>query len=95
MRFRAEGYLGGRPGAPGAFRTSLGTRPNPKLSLPLPAGTRFTLELPGGGGFYDPRTRDPEAVARDVAEGLVSPKAAERDYGVRVTRLGRLVDPGG
>jgi N-methylhydantoinase B len=90
MRFRAQGYLGGKPGAPGAFRTSLGTRPNPKLSLPLPAGTRFTLELPGGGGFYDPRTRDPEAVARDVAEGLVSPKAAQRDYGVRVTRSGRL-----
>jgi N-methylhydantoinase B len=90
MRFRAEGYLGGGPGAPGAFRTSLGTRPNPKLSLPLAAGTRFTLELPGGGGFFDPRSRDPEAVARDVAEGLVSPKAAERDYGVRVTRSGRL-----
>jgi hypothetical protein len=30
-------------------------------------------------------------VAGDVAEGLVSPAAAERDYGVRVTRAGRVL----
>jgi N-methylhydantoinase B len=90
MRFPAEGYKGGKPGAPGAFRTSIGTRPNPKLSISLPAGTTFTLQLPGGGGFYNPATRDPEAVARDVAEGLVSPAAALREYGVRVTRSGRI-----
>jgi len=92
MRFAAEGYLGGRPGANGAFRTSLGTRPNPKISTRLPAGTRFTLELPGGGGFYDPLTRDPRAVADDVAEGYVSPAAAWRDYGVKVTPSGKVVD---
>jgi N-methylhydantoinase B len=91
MRFRAMGYQGGLPGGPGGFRTSLGARPNPKLSLALPAGTRFVLELPGGGGFFDPLTRDPETVAGDVAEGLVSPKAAEQDYGVRVTRAGRVL----
>src|SRR5206468_280019 len=86
MRFAAQGYAGGQPGGRGGFRTSLGTRPNPKLSLTLPAGTRFTLDLPGGGGFFDPRERDPEAVAGDVAEGLVSPGAAGRDYGVAISR---------
>ncbi|HXF57350.1 MAG TPA: hydantoinase B/oxoprolinase family protein [Actinomycetota bacterium] len=91
MRFAAQGYLGGKPGARGGFRTSLGTRPNVKLSQRLPAGTRFTLELPGGGGFHDPLTRDPEAVARDVAEGFVSPRAAEREYGVRVSPTGRVL----
>jgi len=91
MRFVAEGYAGGKPGAAGSFKTSLGTRPNPKLSQALPAGTRFTLELPGGGGFFDPTTRDPEAVARDVAEGLVSPAAALRDYGVRVSPTGHVL----
>ncbi|HYM03438.1 MAG TPA: hydantoinase B/oxoprolinase family protein, partial [Stellaceae bacterium] len=40
------------------------------------------LELPGGGGFGDPRERDPALVAADVADGLVSREAAERDYGV-------------
>jgi N-methylhydantoinase B len=90
MKFAAEGYGGGKPGGRGGFRTSLGTTPNPKLSLTLPAGTRFALDLPGGGGFFDPRERDPEAVAGDVAEGLVSPAAAEREYGVLVSRAGRV-----
>jgi N-methylhydantoinase B len=96
MRFAAQGYAGGKPGAHGGFRTSLGTRPNPKLSLRLPAGTRFTLDLPGGGGFFDPKDRDPEAVAEDVAEGLVSLRSAEHEYGVRVSRSGQASPvPGG
>ena len=90
MRFAAEGYLGGRPGGLGGFVTSLGTSPNIKLSQRFPAGTRFTLELPGGGGFYDPRERDPQAVAHDVSEGLVGTASAERDYGVKVSRSGRV-----
>ncbi len=35
----------------------------------------------GGGGFGDPRRRDPAAVARDVDEGVVSPARAEGVYG--------------
>lgn len=88
----AHGYAGGRPGARSGFRTSTGVRRSPKLSLALPAGARFTLELPGGGGHSDPGERVPEAVAGDVAEGLVSVAAAARDYGVRVTPRGRLLD---
>jgi N-methylhydantoinase B len=91
MKYAAEGYLGGKPGARGGFKTSRGTRPNIKLSQRFPQGTGFTLDLPGGGGFHDPRERAPEAVATDVAEGLVSPSAAEREYGLRVTRQGRIV----
>jgi N-methylhydantoinase B len=90
MRFQAEGYLGGKTGGSGGFKTSLGTRPNPKLSQALPPGTRFTLELPGGGGFHDPLTRDPAAVAEDVAQGLVSVASAWRDYGVKVTPAGKI-----
>jgi N-methylhydantoinase B len=89
MRFAAEGYLGGKAGAHGGFRTSRGTRPNIKLSQRFPAGTRFTLDLPGGGGFFDPHERDREEVARDVAEGLVSRKAAEREYGLAPRRRGK------
>lgn len=39
---------------------------------------------PGAAGFGDPLERDPEAVADDVTEGLVSPAGAERDYFVVV-----------
>ena len=76
----AEGYAGGLAGAKAGFRTSTGSRQSPKLSLPLPAGARFTLDLPGGGGFYEPRERDQESVQRDLAEGLVSPSAAKHQY---------------
>ena len=91
MLFPAQGYDGAGPGAEGGFKTSLGSRPNPKASQLLPSGTTFTLELPGGGGFGDPRERPAEQIALDVAEGLVSPAAAARDYGVKVTTRGRLI----
>jgi 5-oxoprolinase (ATP-hydrolysing)/N-methylhydantoinase B len=44
-------------------------------------GDRIRLTAPGGGGYGDPRRRDPDAVAEDVAEGYVSKAAAERIYG--------------
>jgi N-methylhydantoinase B len=47
----------------------------------VPKGRHLLLKLPGGGGMGDPRERDPALVARDVADGLVSPEAAARDYG--------------
>jgi N-methylhydantoinase B len=85
MRFPAEGYLGGQAGARARFRTSDGVRRDPKLTQRLPAGSSFVLDLPGGGGFHDPRERDPDAVSEDVAEGLVSRAAAKRSYGVDTT----------
>jgi N-methylhydantoinase B len=84
LRFAAQGYLGGKEGAFGGFSTSAGESRNPKLSNRLPEGTVYVLELPGGGGFYDPSERDPAAVAADVAEGLVTPARAVTDYGVRL-----------
>ncbi|HEX2154091.1 MAG TPA: hydantoinase B/oxoprolinase family protein [Acidimicrobiia bacterium] len=92
LRFPAEGYLGGRPGAPGGFETSIGESRNPKLSNRLPEGTTFVLELPGGGGFFDPAERDPAAVAEDVAEGLVTPARAASDYGLEVSPDGAGAD---
>jgi N-methylhydantoinase B len=49
--------------------------------IEIAAGDTVTFLTAGGGGFGDPRERSPEAVARDVAEGLVSPQAAARHYG--------------
>ena len=75
----ARGYSGGGAGARAAFSAEGHVR-TPKLSLPLPAGARFTLWLPGGGGFGDPRERDPALVAEDLREGLISRKAASAIY---------------
>jgi N-methylhydantoinase B len=82
FRFPAQGYSGGHPGAAGAFATDPGGPTNPKLSIRLPAGASFRLELPGGGGYHSPAARSPEAVREDIEEGLVSGAAAQRDYGI-------------
>lgn len=44
----------------------------------------------GAGGLGDPLLRDPEAIARDVAEGVVSRTAARVVYGVVVTEQGTI-----
>lgn len=56
--------------------------------VPLPKGRRIRLESPGGGGWGDPKIRDPEAVARDVRLGYVSRATAESLYGVALDASG-------
>jgi len=51
-------------------------------SVALAGGQCVRIESPGGGGWGDPRDRDVDAVARDVALGYISRQAAESDYGV-------------
>ncbi len=43
------------------------------------------VQLAGGAGYGDPRARSAVLVAHDVAEGVVSPEAAMRDYGADLT----------
>jgi N-methylhydantoinase B len=76
----ARGYRGGKSGAKAGFSVTTGKSVNPRRSTRLPADARFTLELPGGGGFLHPAERDPAALADDVAEGLVSPRVARRNH---------------
>jgi N-methylhydantoinase B len=47
-------------------------------------GDIIRLETSGGGGYGDPRQRDPERVVHDVEEGFVSAEKAEQLYGYRV-----------
>ena len=44
-------------------------------------GDRVRLWTPGGGGYGDPRERDPAAIDEDLREGYVSAASAARDYG--------------
>jgi N-methylhydantoinase B len=50
----------------------------------LQPGDVVELQLGGGGGFGPVEERDPAAVRRDVELGLVTPAAAESEYGVAV-----------
>ena len=56
--------------------------PTRYADYPLKAGDVFRLDTPGGGGFGDPLTRDPERVRQDVREGYVTAEAATEIYGV-------------
>jgi N-methylhydantoinase B len=46
----------------------------------------------GGGGYGDPIDRDPQAVLRDVLDGLVSEQMAREIYGVIVDAGGASID---
>ena len=78
----ALGRLGGKSGAPGNVLLASGRRLRGKGKQTIPAGDRLRLEMPGGGGYGDPFTRDPEQVAEDVRDGLVAPEEAREQYGV-------------
>ncbi len=51
------------------------------VGINLKQGQSVRLETPGGGGYGPPADRAPEAVARDVAAGLLTAEKAIEDYG--------------
>ena len=83
-KFPSQGVAGGKPGLASRFVIRLGAEDEQETPASgryeLKAGDRFLLQTAGGGGYGDPRARDPESLARDVADGYVSPEAATRDY---------------
>ena len=77
-----KGRDGGQDGARGVVKQKSGVTLRTKGYQVIPDGERLILELPGGAGMGDPRTRDPESVARDVRDGLVSLENARSIYRV-------------
>ncbi len=80
----ARGRDGGGAGAPGKVALRSGRPIRPKGRQTVPARDAICLALPGGGGFGDPRARDPQAVLDDLLDGLISMEQARRDYGVAI-----------
>ena len=76
----ARGRHGGGAGEPGRIQLKGRDLPG-KGEVRVPAGETLIFETPGGGGYGPAGERDPKALARDIAEGLVSPEAAETLYG--------------
>jgi N-methylhydantoinase B len=83
--------MGGRDGAPNEVVVSRqgGEYVSPHLSkdedIRVGAGDSIAVRTPGGGGYGDPRRRDPGLVARDVARGYLTAEDARSDYGVALT----------
>src|SRR5262249_21881482 len=90
VRNPARGRDGGRPGGAGAVTLRSGRPIRPKGRQTVPPRDAIRLELPGGGGFGDPRRRDPQRVRDDVLDGLITAEEARRDYGVAVDAQGQL-----
>lgn len=86
----AQGRAGGRNAEPNRH-VILGTdgsehflRPNEFVSIKK--GDHFIVNAGGGGGWGNPRERDPEAVRVDVEAGVVSINAARDLYRVAINR---------
>ena len=94
------GIHGGKPGANSGiyvrlageeswstFSEKFGTMSPSKFSnIRLRRGDQVKIVAPGGGGWGDPLDRSADRVVADVAEGLVTAEAAQRDYGLVVKR---------
>jgi len=88
--FAARGRDQGQSGALGKLSLKDGASLNNKGRQTVPAGEIMVMDMPGGGGLGDPKSRPAEAVADDVKNGMVSAGAAKDDYGVIVTETGEL-----
>ncbi len=79
------GVNGGDFGAGGSFEISIDGGPwhvAPRYGVERCGPMRIRIASAGGGGYGDPRRRDPAAVRRDVADGIISEAAAQRIYGL-------------
>jgi N-methylhydantoinase B len=81
--FAPQGVRGGKPGTPHRY-TIEGKSVHAIGRSTLNASEKLVVILPGGGGYGDPKLRDPDSVRRDVRDGFVSSEGARRDYGVDI-----------
>ncbi len=77
----AQGREGGSPGAPGVVRLDDGSPLKSKGTQWIPADRRLVVELPGGGGYGDPRKRSRQEVETDLARDYIRQDVARSDYG--------------
>ncbi len=78
----ADGLLGETILNPGEAQVTIGSKDTAVLS----EGDVVSFRCSGSGGFGPPSERPHDAVARDVAEGLISRRSAEEIYGWKEAR---------
>ncbi|MEG3754354.1 hydantoinase B/oxoprolinase family protein [Psychromonas arctica] len=84
IKFPARGLNGGGSGGAGCASLDDGTVLKGKGRQKVPAGVKLILQLPGGGGYGDPKKRDRDAVKADLAAGYITEKQAIEDYGLAI-----------
>jgi N-methylhydantoinase B len=83
----AFGLFGGGPGTLNFIRL---TYPDGKTVVPrnkdlianVPKGTIYHQQAGGGGGYGDPHKRDRNKLREEVRDGVISPAAAQKFYGL-------------
>jgi len=90
------GLYGGKSGAKGEYYILKANGKRIKLkskcTVKIEKGDILTVRTPGGGGYRNPLERNPELVHRDVLDGMVSLKAAKKDYGVVIDSATTEID---
>src|SRR5262245_213114 len=87
--FRPWGFEGGREGETAQALLqqvdgSTASLPSKLQCRAIKAGERLICLGAGGGGFGDPKGRDPQRVLRDVLDGLISVDMARETYAVAI-----------
>lgn len=85
-RFPPWGLFHGGAAQPSSYIVNPGA-PNEiqlwsKHTILLKPNDRVTIQTPGGGGYGDPKTRDPQLVLADVQNDKITPSRAAQFYGV-------------
>ena len=80
MLKQANGPPGDQAVGAGTVALRSGRPIRPKGRQTVPPRDAIELHLPGGGGYGDPRTRDPHAVRDDVLDGLITAQEAQRTW---------------
>jgi N-methylhydantoinase B len=83
MKYPALGLAEGGLGMPGDVLLN-GVKVERFTPIRWNPGDEIVLRVPGGGGFGDPRQREPECVREDVRQGLVSLAVAREVYGLEI-----------
>jgi N-methylhydantoinase B len=78
--FPALGVCDGKAGALRSYRIN-GQEIQAQGRYKLKPGDKLELLEAGGGGYGDPKKRDRNKLAKDLAQGFVTEEAARRDYG--------------
>ena len=78
----ALGRDGGKSGSSGVARLGSGKAIPDKGIHVIPTGDSLVVELPGGGGFGDPKNRSRTRLDADVRAGVVSATSARDNYGL-------------
>ena len=86
---RPWGLFGGESGATGRLLLHPGTEkeeilPSKISGVEIKSDEIVSIQTPGGGGYGDPRDRDPELIRKDVREEKISHERARQDYGAGI-----------